>query len=142
MIIRSTSNAVFVLKKHGELRMIVDARRANCHFKQPSHSYLCTGEGLSRIELQPGESLHLASSDLKDCFNHIELPQEWQQYFGMRGIPARFLGVSEVNGVMVAPDTMIYPRLRVCPMGWSWAVFWCQTVVQRLVSTSKGNSDH
>ena len=54
--------------------MIVDARRANCHFAKPSHSYLFTGEGLSRIELEEGETLHLASSDLKDCFYHVELP--------------------------------------------------------------------
>ena len=121
--------------------MIVDARRANCHFDKPSHSYLCTGEGLSRIELEEGETLHLASSDLKDCFYHVELPLAWQKYFGMRGIQARFLGISEVNGVPVEPSTMIYPRLRVCPMGWSWAVFWIQTVVQRVISTTSCNDD-
>ena len=84
-------NKSSAFQQNGKLRMIVDARRANCHFKKLSHRYLCTGEGLSRIEFEPGESLHLASSDLKDCFYHIELPAAWQKYFGMRGTQARFL---------------------------------------------------
>ena len=27
------------------------------------------------------------------------------------------------------------------PLGWAWAAFWCQTIVQRMISTSKGNED-
>ena len=71
--------AFFVVKKNGMLRMAIDARRSNCYFAKPTHSHLCTGEALSRIEIEPGERLFLASSDLKDAFYHIELPAEWQQ---------------------------------------------------------------
>jgi len=53
--------------------MIIDVRRSTFHLRKPSHSYLCTGEGMSRIEIEPGEQLFIASSDLKDCFYHIEL---------------------------------------------------------------------
>ena len=55
----------FVLKNDGRLRLIVDARRSNCHFADPN---LCTGDALGRIELEPGETLHISMADLKDAF--------------------------------------------------------------------------
>ena len=45
---------------------------------------------MSRIELEPGEQLFIASSDLKHCFYHIELPLLWRRYFGMGGVRAKF----------------------------------------------------
>jgi hypothetical protein len=43
----------FVLKKNGiDQRIIVDARRANRHFRTPPHVDLCTSEGISKIEVE------------------------------------------------------------------------------------------
>ena len=115
--------AFFVLKKNGKLRMVIDARRSNCHFAKPSHSHLCTGEALGRIEIEPREKLFIASSDLKDAFYHIEMPDNWQRYFAMRPIKAKHVGISSLNGRPISPNCMLFPRLRVIPMGWSCATF-------------------
>ena len=125
----------FVAKKNGKLRLVIDARRANCHFADPSYTYLCTGDGLSRIELEPGESVCVSASDLKDAFYHILLPAEWRRYFGLRSCRARDVNITSLGGKPVQPNQVLYPRLKVCPMGWSWAVFWCQMSVQRVISS-------
>ena len=110
----------FVLRNNGKLRAVVDARRWNCHFSKPGHGYLCTGEACSCIEIEPGEKIFMASSDLGDAFSHIELPHKWQRFFGMRGVKAKHIGTSSLDGKAIGPETMLFPRLCVCPMVWSW----------------------
>ena len=126
---------VFCCQENCKIRLVIDARRSNCHFAIPMHTHLCTGDGLSRIELEEGEVIHIAASDLKDVFYHTELPEAWRTYFGLRSVRARDIGITSLNGQALHPEQVIFPRLRVCPMGWSWAVFWCQLCVQRVVST-------
>ena len=41
-----------VTKKSGKLRLIVDARRSNAHFEEPSHVSLTTGDGLGALEFE------------------------------------------------------------------------------------------
>ncbi len=41
------------------------------------------------------------------------------------------VGVTSVDGVAVSPSTRVFPRLRVVPMGWSHALWWCQRVMER-----------
>ncbi|CAE7797631.1 unnamed protein product [Symbiodinium sp. CCMP2592] len=53
----------FVSKKNGMLRMIIDARRSNCHFRDPDYVQLCTGEALGKLELDPGGGLMLPPVD-------------------------------------------------------------------------------
>lgn len=53
----------------------------------------------------------------------------------MRGVAAGEVGVSEIGEIAVAPGQKIYPRLKVLPMGWSHALWWCQVIHQRIVST-------
>lgn len=72
--------------------------------------------------------------DLKDAFYHFELPAELRPFFTMRGVAAGEVGVSEIE-IAVAPGQKIYPRLKVLPMGWSHALWWCQVIHQRIVST-------
>ena len=76
----------FVTKKAGRLRMIIDARRSNCHFTDPEYVHLCTGEALSRLEADA--PLTVATADLKDAFYHIGLPVEWRDVFGLPPIQA------------------------------------------------------
>ena len=126
----------FVLKKDGRLRLVIDARKSNCHFADPNPVQLCTGDSLSRIELEPGESLYVSVADLKDAFYQFQLPLCWQKYFGLRPILASTLGVTHLHGKVLAPGTMIYPRLAVIPVGWTWALWWCPTLHERIVATA------
>lgn len=125
----------FVGKKDGRIRMVIDCRRANCWFHHPDKVHLCTAEALSRIQLDEGQSLYVSTADLKDAFYHFELPTELRPFFTMRGVAAGEVGVSESGKIAVTPGQKIYPRLKVLPMGWSHALWWCQVIHQRIVST-------
>ena len=124
----------FVGKKDGRLRMVVDCRRSNEWFAPPDKVSLATAEVLCQIDLggQDGD-LCIATADLKDAFYHFELPAVLRPYFGMT-VAAGEVGVKSVNGRAVRSTTMLFPHLKVLPMGWSHALWWCQTVRQRIVS--------
>ncbi|CAE7231430.1 gag-pro-pol [Symbiodinium sp. CCMP2456] len=126
----------FVGKKDGRLRLVVDCRKANMWFSAPAKVSLCTAEALSRIDLESEESvLHIATADLKDAFYHFELPTALRTYFGMRRLRASDLGMSEVAGTAVSASSFVYPRLKVLPMGWAHALWWCQTIHQAIVAS-------
>ena len=125
--------AFFVSKKDGRLRMVIDCRRSNCWFAEPDKVALATAECLSRIELEPGSELHVATADLKDAFYHFGLPAELRPFFGMRPIRAGEFGITHLAGVSLKPGDRIFPRLAVLPMGWSHALWFCQMIHQRIV---------
>ena len=126
--------AFFVKKKDHRIRMVVDCRRSNAWFAPPDKVRLCTAEALSRIMLEDTGSLFIATADLKDAFYHFELPEQLRDYFSMRPVFAGEVGVEMVGDVSVAPSTRIFPRLKVLPMGWSHALWWCQSIHQRIVA--------
>ena len=82
--------------------MVTDAGRSNCHFSKPSHSHLCTGEALGRIEIEPGEKLFIASFDLKDVFYHTALS---------RFLPVIMLSVAKVLPAAIAAIFFQMPAL-------------------------------
>ena len=124
----------FVGKKDWRLRMVVDCRRSNQWSCPPDKVSLATADVLSRIDLSDKVGdLHVATADLKDAFYHFMLPLALRQYFGLRGLTAGELGVNKVGDIEVGVNTSIHPRLRVLPMGWSHALWWCQTVHQKIV---------
>ena len=133
--------AFFVGKKDGRLRMVIDCRRANCWFKKPDKVSLCTAEALSRIELEKDSQLYIQTADLKDAFYHFSLPVELRPYFGMRSVLAGDFGVGQINGVEVGPNHKLWPRLKVLPMGWSHALWWCQMIHQRIVLKAGASRD-
>ena len=130
-----------VSKKSGKLRLIIDARLANLHFSDPASLGLCTGAGLSSIELGEESVLHIGHADLQDAFYHFQLPELLRPYFGLRPVRAGDVGVTVLDdGTPVAEGDWVYPTLCVVPMGWSWAMWWCQAIHERLVA-SAGESD-
>lgn len=122
----------FVKKKSGQLRMVVDCRHSNQWFREPI-GVSAAGDALSRIEVQPHERLHFASADLKDAFYHLGLPEPLKPLFGLRAVKACDVGVTEVGGKGVQWHETLYPQLRVVPMGFSWALYLCQTMHERIV---------
>ena len=127
-----TVGLFFVKKKGGKLRLIVDCRRSNCHFSEPLPIKLATGEAMSRIQASPEEPLYMASADLQNAFYTIEMPTGLRKFFGLRRIRAGQLGIDLVEGASVQPEQWIYPRVRVVPMGWSWAMWWVQNLSERI----------
>ncbi|CAE7232165.1 unnamed protein product, partial [Symbiodinium sp. CCMP2592] len=80
-----------------------------------------------------GDRLRLIIADLKDAFYHLELPFQLRDYFGLPGARAKDLGITTVGGVRIDQDTIVYPRLSVVPMGWSHALYLCQSIHESLV---------
>ncbi|CAK0878156.1 unnamed protein product [Prorocentrum cordatum] len=130
-------DAFFVKKKGGRLRMVIDCRRSNVVFADPAPVVLPTGDSFAALELDDPEGiLNVEGVDLKDAFYHLELPIELRRYFVMRPILAGSVGVSSLGGSQVAPAAKLFPRLKVVPMGWSWALWWCQSIMERIAEQS------
>lgn len=121
-----------VSKKNGRLRLIVDARRANAHFSEPTHVNLSTGDGLGGIEIGDDDTLCIATADLKDAFYHLSLPAEIRDFFTLTAVRASDVGITSLGGRKLSKFARITPRLAVVPMGWSWALFLCQSVHEAL----------
>ena len=122
----------FVKKKSGQLRMVVDCRHSNCWFAPPFEVSLATGDALGRVEIEPHEELSFASADLKDTFYHLSLVP-LRQFFWLRPVRSGDVGIGVIDGVKVPWNQLIYPQLAVCPMGWTWALWICQSVHERIV---------
>lgn len=59
---KELSGLFFVKRKDSQLRLILDTRRANCHFEPPPPTHLASGEALADIAVPAGRSLRLPSS--------------------------------------------------------------------------------
>ena len=142
--------AFCVKKKGGKIRLILDCRPSNRVFRPPPGVELLTGEGLGRIEWDSGSwardypehavpdeasALWVANGDVQDYFHRLLLDDtsEIGEYLSYPPILARHLGITCLDGREVAPDYWIYPLSRSLPMGWSWLLYFAQTV-------SRGNA--
>lgn len=105
------------------------------HFAPPEKVQLCTAESLTRVQLPPGAELVVATADLKDAFYHFALPIPLRTYFGMRPLRAGELGLDVLGDETLSPGTLLFPRLKVLPMGWSHALWWCQSIHQSVVAS-------
>ncbi|CAK0899549.1 unnamed protein product, partial [Prorocentrum cordatum] len=110
----------FVYKKDGALRLIFDARASNT--------------ALGSIELQAGERLFVAQGDVTCCFYQFFLPVHLREAFGLPPVPwaALPLAARQLVGAR-PPDGLVRLRLRVVPMGWSWAVYFIQHVMMEIL---------
>jgi hypothetical protein len=88
------------------------------------------------VSVDSGERLYVCSADLQNAFYTLSMPGELRRYFGLQRVKARDLGLKEVDGVTVTGDTWIQPRVAVLPMGWSWALYWCQLIHERVAERS------
>ncbi|CAK0903612.1 unnamed protein product [Prorocentrum cordatum] len=119
-------------------RLVVDCRRSNCWFSAADPVELSAGAGLGNLEVPDGARLYVGHVDIKDAFYHFELPERVRNLFALPAAPAWMAGLAEVGGVRVSPGTLVYPRLRVLPMGWSRALWVCQTLHRRIIQDVPG----
>lgn len=130
---RSKVTPFCVAKKNGKLRLILDCRETNRMFKAPPPLALGTGASWSRISIPEGEKLFIAQSDIKDYFYSLQLPLPLRDLFCMPAIPTSLLrhwNVGAEKGGLCDNQGWVHPRLRVVPMGWSWAMWLSQRVHQ------------
>ena len=110
--------AYFVWKNSGKQRLIIDARRANCHFSAPPKTRLASGDSFSRIAATAGLAIELGQTDIQDAFYQIAMPTQLRWYFGLARVRAGRVGISKtVEGAEVYPDAWVHPRFKVLAMG-------------------------
>ncbi|CAK0789849.1 unnamed protein product, partial [Prorocentrum cordatum] len=132
---RERCGLFFVRKKSGKQRMVIDCRRANCWFKRPSTVALATGSALGELAVPEGEQLYVGHVDICDAFYHFGLPEAFRDYFTLPAVKAGDMGLSVLGGRSLAPGSRVWPVLAVLPMGWSHALYWCQTIHRGIVSS-------
>ncbi|CAE8634396.1 unnamed protein product [Polarella glacialis] len=123
----------FVIKKGGKLRLIFDCRTVNLRFKKAPKIAMGSGSSWASLEVAEGEQLWIAQSDIKDYFYSLALPAALAQFFCLPSIDASLLtewGVPGALGGFSNYQRRCYPRLRVVPMGWSWAMWIAQRAHQ------------
>ncbi|CAK0804389.1 unnamed protein product, partial [Prorocentrum cordatum] len=131
----------FVRKKSGKQRMVVDCRRANCWFRRPASVALATGSSLGELAVPEGKELYVGHVDICDAFYHFGLPEAFRDYFALSSVKAGDLGTVRLRERPLQPGSRIWPVLAVLPMGWSHALYWCQTIHRSIVSSIPELSD-
>lgn len=133
---RERVGAFAVAKKNGKQRLVIDARIANLHFEPPEKVRLATGSTFSMVEVDDGPAIEVGGVDIADAFYNILLPESLRGLFALPGIRARDVGIDKCQGQSVGASTLVYPVLRVVPMGWTHALWICQYAHEAVVNAN------
>ena len=132
---------------HTSQRLIVDARRSNCHFLDPPSVQLLTAEGFGRFEVRlkaekqiqdlAGQAdleethLRFVSADVRDCFHRFRAPLWMSEFFTLPPVAAhvvRMVGQPSVGGEIAqlqAGDPVLLGWAGL-PMGCTWSLYFAQ----------------
>ena len=103
--------------------MIYDCRAINRLFKFCPSCPMGTGASWSEVVLTEGCDMFISSSDIKDYFYEVAVPESLSAFFGLDDVPESL--VAELTGTADGGNT---PFLTVLPMGWSWSFFFAQLI--------------
>ncbi|CAK0856139.1 unnamed protein product, partial [Prorocentrum cordatum] len=145
--IKSRCGAFFVHKKDGNIRFICDARATNMCHRLPPRTVLGGAACLSEIDLSGYATAHggfggvceprFSGADVKDCFCQLA-NEEMGSWFGFDfalTVEDWDLGITrvwddDVGGLTPArAGELLFPCLRVLPMGWAWALYFPREAV-------------
>ena len=124
-------------KTLGQLRLVMDCRRANRLFRLAPWCPLGSVESLCRFQLpEDSSSIFVAQEDVRDFFYRLGIDSFLSQFFGLPAIRAGDLKRAFRDASVEIPsfvanlvdDADITPTLAVLPMGFSWA-FWLSQMV-------------
>ena len=62
----------------------------------------------------------------------MKMPEELRKFFCLRSVTAKEMGLTELNGKRLRQSDRLTPRMAVLPMGWAWALWWCQRLHERI----------
>ncbi|CAK0830815.1 unnamed protein product, partial [Prorocentrum cordatum] len=121
----------FVYKKSGKLRLILDGRHASPQIQVPDKVALASGATFAGLHADGGKPIAVAEVDLADAFYTMLLPPKFRRYFALPGCRAGLLGLeSTTDGRRLAGTDLLYPRFRCPPMGCSFSLWICQTMLE------------
>ena len=119
---------IFVFKKDGRLRVILDGRIPSSWFEEPDTVHLASGQAFACLEVDSHSPVFLGGADIKDAFYRIELPSDLRDLFGLPSVRACHVGVQSILGITVHPSDMIVPCFKGVPMGWNQSLWICQSL--------------
>ena len=149
---KGTVGLFTVVKKVGPdgtlvLRLIFDQRKDNAAWKRPPWTGLASPSSLASIDLshlQGDWEIVVASGDLPNYYYTLEIPVWASEYFCLPLITAIELKNELARqgqhqaAEELGSDELV--ALAVPPMGWSWAVFLAESVLDDLVEDPKNPS--
>ena len=119
----------FIIKGDGSSpRILIDAKRANAHFKEPPCTQLCSGAAICETWVDSDLPLYQTGADVRDYFYRLGLPEMLRPYFSLKDVELSFLTHPSAAALLVEGHTVAVPQLAVCPMGWSWALHLAQLI--------------
>ena len=131
---QSNLGVFFVKKKSGQLRLIFDTRKLNESFKTPPTTDWPSADAFTRTEFVEDSQFYIGSGDLANAFYTLAVPNDLAEMFTMPAIEAGKVGIFNVGGTAVEAGTILLPYITVLPMGWSWALHFCQKVLEHGIS--------
>lgn len=128
---KSIVTPFFVIKKSGRLRMVLDCRASNAFFKDPPDIALPAGYSFSQLEIPDGQSMFIAQTDIRDYFYSIGMPVSLRPYFALPQLDLKKILPDHPLCLSHSGDSLlVFPAMKVVPMGWNWAMFIAQRVHQ------------
>jgi hypothetical protein len=127
-------NGLFGVPKGDQIRLILDARPANCYFVRPPRVLLPTPSHLASLRIPPGRPMYVAKMDLSNFYHQLTLPEWMRPYFALPALTAsevRALGANALTANLsqaLAAGSSVYPCCATLPMGFSHSVFIAQAV--------------
>lgn len=127
-------NGVFGVYKDADFdRVILDGRRGNRAYVEPDSVHLVNPGLFAELILPQGAHLYVATSDADNMFHRLRLPDWMHRFFALPGVSSAAVGLP-------GPDRTVYPALKSCPMGFSWAVVIAQSLHLTLLDSVPGLS--
>lgn len=137
-------NGLFgVIKDQSSIRLILDARPANCYFVHPPHTSLPSPAHLAALSV-PGDSpLWVSKLDLSNFYHQLLLPMWLQSYFALPSLSVQELQLIDASTlsaelkVLLSSGLPLHPCCATLPMGWSHSVFVAQSIHEHILYSSK-----
>ena len=93
----------------------------------------------SQLEIPDGKNMFIAQTDVKDYFYSIEMPTELRPFFALRAVDLRRVVPNHpLSGQRHEMVLMMYPVMKVVPMGWNWAMLIAQRAHQHQSTLAAG----
>ena len=100
---------------------------------------LPTPAAFAGVEIPQGEDTFIATGDISNAFYRLAVPEHLLEHFSLHCLDASHLAEFGIDLNFSGGDNMVLPLVTVLPMGWSWSVFFCQSVLEQSIMNSVDN---
>jgi hypothetical protein len=135
----SCVNGLFGVPKGDQIRLILDARPANCYFVRPPRVRLPSPSHLAALRIPSGRPLYVSKMDLSNFYHQLTLPDWIRPYFALPALTVDELRGLDTAGLsmdllqIIASGVPVYPCCTTLPMGFSHSVFLAQCVHENVL---------